>query len=244
MDDGYILVGGEEREEIEGGGGGGGGESEGEESENLEGKDEVTELSNVWACRFSELDVKQGLGPRVALEHSYQFESEERSTDFEQRFNELFDLRSDVNVLLLGFIMRLGLPEETMLTVCFRNLRHLVGRGHTLELNEEAMKIIIDPEADEDAVEAVDKFNRMLGKCQEFQDKVRTSKRVMKENLKALERESKQTTATLDAIERAKKQFALVQEWVTHARCIIQDTKTSSKALATQPVTGFIRACV
>ena len=254
IDDGYVLVGGGQREEGEqeeqegeegaGGGeaeGGGGKESEGEASE---GEDELGGVS-VRGYRFSDSEVKQKLGPRVALVHSYQQESEKLSTLVEEQYKQLFVLRSDINGMLVGFKHRLGFHEETELSVCFRHLRELVGRDRTLEFNGEALKIDIDLQADEDAVEAVNKFNWMFEKCREFQGKVHTSKLSMKYNIGDLERGSMQTTATLDAIERGKKQLELVQEWATHVRFIIQDTISSSKALGPRLVTGSItRACV
>ena len=259
IDDGYVLVGGGQREEGDqeeeqgeaGGGEAGGGEaegrgeeSEGEASENREGEDELRDVS-ARGYRFSDSEVKQKLGPRVALVHSYQQKSEEWSTLIEQQYKQLFVLRSDINGLLVGFKHRLGFQEETKLSVCFRQLRELVGRDHTLKFNEEALKIDIDPQADEDAVEAVSKFNWMLEKCRELQEKLHTSKSLMECNIGALERGRIQTTATLDAIERGKKQLELVEEWATHVRFIIQDTKSSSKALGPKLVTGSItRACV
>ena len=202
-------------------------------------------LREEWGYSFLEADVESEVGPRVALEKSYQLRSKELATVIEQEYNTLFQMRSDVNALLLGFKQRLDLVDDTKLTMCFKTLRELVGPYSTLQLNEEAMQIVVDEQADEDAVEAVHKFNMMLEQCCEFREKAHTAKQIMKENLKALERESKQFQSTLDAIQRAKKQLEFVQEWGSHIRCIIQDTKNSSKALAPRQVTGSIsRACV
>ena len=176
----------------------------------------------------------------MALDKSYQENSKKHSADIDKEYNRVFALRSEINAMLAGFKQRLELQEHMNLSVCFKNLRKLVGLYDTLELNEEVMQIIIDPKADEDAVEAVNKFNMMLEKCHEFQEKLQTSKPVMEENLMALEKESMQTQETLDATVRAKNQLECVLEWEADVKHIIFDTKTSSRLFTSRKfVTGF-----
>ncbi|CAI7993762.1 hypothetical protein GBAR_LOCUS1316 [Geodia barretti] len=217
---------------------------EAREEKKMKGKEgkimvKVTDLQNR-DCRFSEADAERKVGPRVALDKSYQENSKKHSADIDKEYNRVFPLRSEINALLAGFKQRLELQEHMNLSVCFKNLRKLVGLYDTLEFDKEAMKIIIDPNADEDAVEAVNKFNMMLEKCHEFQEKLQTSKPVMEEKLMALEKENMQTQETLDAIARAKNQLKCVQEWEADVKHIIFDTKTSSKLFTSgRIVTGL-----
>ncbi|CAI7993770.1 hypothetical protein GBAR_LOCUS1320, partial [Geodia barretti] len=205
----------------------GGEEGGGGENDRLVRENEVTDLQNR-DCRFSEADAERKVGPRVALNKSYQKNSKKHSADIDKEYNRVFALRSEINALLAGFKQRLELQEHMNLSVCFKNLRKLVGLYDTLEFDKEAMKIVIDPKADEHAVEAVNKFNMMLDKCHEFQEKLQTSKPVMEEKLMALEKENMQTQETLDAIARAKNQLKCVQEWEADVKHIIFETKTSS----------------
>ena len=232
--------------EREGGGGGReetarGGGTNGDESEP---QADDSELIAQNYNEFSEAEAESKVGPPVALDQSYHHENQKRSADIEQEYIVLFKFRSDINALLAEFKKKLGLPEQTVLTTCFKNVRGLVGLYGTLELNEETMQIVIDQDAEGNAVEAVNKFNIMLKKCIEFQEKLLTSKLVMEEKLKALEREGTQTQASWDAIERAKEQLKLVQQWDTQIKHIIFDTKTSSKLLASQRVVTGLQAVV
>jgi hypothetical protein len=216
-------------EEGTGGEGGGGGEN-----------DHPVCEDGLRDCRFSEADTERKVGPCVALDKSYQENSKNHSADIDKEYSRVFALRSEINALLAGFKQRLELQEHMNLRLCFKNLKELVGLYDTLEFDEEAMKIVIDPNADEDAVEAVNKFNMMLEKSHEFQEKLQTSKPVMEEKLMALEKESTQTQETLDAIARAKNQLECVQEWEADVKHIIFDTKTSSKLFTSgRIVTGL-----
>ena len=224
------------REETAGGGGTNGDESEPQADD--------SELKAQNYNEFSEAEAESKVGPPVALDQSYHHENQKRSAGIEQEYNVLFKFRSDIKALLAEFKEKLGLPEQTVLTTCFKNVRGLVGLYGTLELNEETMQIVIDQDAEGNAVEAVNKFNIMLKKCIEFQEKLLTSKPVMEEKLKALEKEGTQTQASWDAIERAKEQLKLVQQWDTQIKHIIFDTKTSSKLLASQRVVTGLQAVV
>ena len=188
---------------------------------------------------FSETETKRTVGLPVALEQSYQRERKQWSDTIEMEYTTLVNLRADIDAMLAGFRQRLDLSEDAKLSVCFGAVRELVGPYQILNLNEQEMKIMISDEANPNAVEAVNKFNTMLEKCREFQGNVCTSKPVMEENLRALEKEKKLTQAVLDVIERAKKQLCLVREWNEHVKCIISDTKTSSKNLAPKKATGL-----
>ena len=229
---------GDERVQEEGRGESGRGANGGNENYQAE---EIEVDLHAQDCRFSEADTEEKLGPHVALEKSYQQQSKQYLTVIEQEYNSLVALRSEIDNLLSGFKQRLRLPEETKLNTCFKNLRDLIGLYDTLELNETEMQIVIDPKVNEDAVEAVSKFNMMLEKCSEFQEKQQTSKQIMEENLLALENEGTQTQASLDAIERAKSQLKLVHEWNADVKHIVFDTKTSSKQLASRIVTGLLK---
>ena len=158
--------------------------------------------------------------------------SKAHSDAIEQEYDTLLALRSQINNLLGGFKQRLDLPEETKLSTCFTHVRKLVGEYTTLALNTTEMKVVIDEEANEDAVEAVYKFNLMLEKCREFKEKLRDSKPRMEEELRALEKEDVQISKTLVAVEHAKKQLKSVEEWGSHAEGIIRETEKAAEYLA------------
>lgn len=221
---------GEERE-----GERGQGNNEGRKEDHDEGNDVVADIRDY---KFSDADIERQVGPPVALDQSYNKESRERLQAIEQHYSTLANLRSEINALLAGFKQRLDHKEEATLNMCFEKMRELVGKYEILKLNKREMKIMISDEAQDDAVEAANKFNMMLEKCHELQEKVCISKQVMEEKLQALERD-KQFQSTLDAIHRAKKQLELVREWDKHVNNIISDTKSSSKKLAPKKITGL-----
>ena len=93
------------------------------------------------------------------------------------------------------------------------------------------MCIDIGKNADEDAKEAVTKFNLMLERCGEFLVKQNEAKTEIQEKISAIEGESLLIQAILDAVDRAKKQLHFIQEWNKQINKIIKDTQSASQQL-------------
>ena len=194
----------------------------------------MTAMEDERECTFSQTLTQKGIGPLVPLKESYLNPAIKANLeDIEAIYTEIFALCVDIDNLLTGFKQRLYYVDEiASISMCFEKLRSLVGQDETLELNKRdniIMCIDIGKNADEDAKEAVTKFNLMLERCREFLAKQNKAKTEIPEKISAIEAESVQTQATLDAVDRAKKQFHSIQEWNKQIVEIIEDTKSASK---------------
>ena len=223
-------------------------EGEGNEQQEVEGGDRSTEDEDLIATEdekehtFSPDLTKEETGPPVPLEQSFLNDTKANLDAIEQTYNNILTLRVDIDNLLKGFKQRLYVDETAMLSMCFKQLRERVGPYETLELNEQDMCIIIGEDADEDAKEAVCKYNLMLDRCREFPEKQREAEKVIKDKISAVETESIQIQAMLVAVERAKKQFDSLHEWDEEIKLIIKGTKVASKHLASRKgITGLQR---
>ena len=151
----------------------------------------------------------------------------------EREYNKTFALRVDIDNLLNGFKQRLCVNKETQLSVCFKNLRDIVGRYETLMLSQKGqLHIVIGEEACEDAKEAVAKFNAMLERCSEYPEKQSEAEVTIQQEIAALERDSVQTQATLDAQQRARRQLSALHDWGEEIQSLVMDTKSSASNLS------------
>jgi hypothetical protein len=188
---------------------------------------------------FSQALVHAETGPPVDIEQSFLEDAKAHLDTIEKEYKKMFELRVDIDKLLKGFKQRLHVEEKTQLSVCFKHLRGLVGDYETLQLSREGqLCIIIGEDACEGAKEAVEKFNLMLQRCSEYPEKQSEVEAIIEREIVALERDSVQTQATLDAQQRARKQLSALREWGEWIQSHIKETKSSSKYLSGQNVTG------
>ena len=208
---------------------------EGEEQQEPEGE-EVQDLRE-----FSQSTTERETGPPLNLEQSFLDRTKVHLDAIEEQYSQILPLRKEIDDLLGGFKQRLRVGGTTPLSGCFKHLRGLVGHYETLTLNQEDMKIVIGEEAEEDAKEAVEKFNFMLEKCVEFPERLEGAKTVVQERIVALERERIQTQATIDAVERAKKQLDDLHTWGDDIENIKKGTRSASGHLASKVLaTGMV----
>ena len=127
---------------------------------------------------FSPELTREKTGPPVPLQQSFLNATKANLDAIEERYTEIFALRVDIDNLLKGFKQRLYVDETDTLAICFQKLRELVGPYENLKPNEQDMHIDIGEDADEDAREAVEKFNQMLERCRKFPEKQREAETV------------------------------------------------------------------
>ena len=203
-------------------------------------EDEEPSLEDRRRYEFSESIVKAETGPTVDLEQSFLEKAKAHLDIIEREYNRMFALRVDIDNLLKGFKQRLRVSKTAQLSVCFKNLRDLVGKYETLELSqEEQLHIVIGEEACEDAKEAVAKFNTMLERCSEYPEKQREAEATIQQKIVALEKDRVQTQATVDAQQRAKTQLMKIHQWGEEIQSLVKVTKSSAKYLLSRNVTGL-----
>lgn len=187
--------------------------------------------------------VQEVAGPRVVLEESFLDKAKAHMDAIDEEYNKISAIYEDIGNLQNGFRGRLGVAEKTLLSECFKHLRELVGPYcRTLEWNGEhnIMRIEIGEEEDEDAKEAVAKYNTMLTRCKEFKENVPEAETVIKQKMAALACESIQTAATQEAVENAKKKCEALQEKRKVIDRILADTRSASIHLLPRITTGLI----
>ena len=182
--------------------------------------------------QFSQSFVQATIGSPADITQSYLKEAKAHLDNIEEEYKKIFDVRVDIDNPLKGFKQKLCVKKTTQLFVCFKRLRRLVGNDKTLQLSQEGqLHIVIGEDACEDAKEAVEQFNLMLQRCSEYPEKQNEAEAIIEREIVALERDSVQTQATLDAQQRARTQLSALREWGEEVQNIIEDTKSSAKHL-------------
>ena len=190
---------------------------------------------------FSPSLVREDIGPTVELEQSFLENARANLEAIDQEYNEISEICEDIGNLQGGFRQRLRVQEEILLSECFKHLRQRVGKySQTLNFNTERMCIEIGEEEDEDAQEAVEKYNCMLERCKEFQEKKPKAERVIKEKMTALAGESIQTQATQEAVQYAQQKYDALLARDNDIQRILTDTKSAAKYLLPPITTGVI----
>lgn len=182
------------------------------------------------------------MGPAPELNQSYLSQTQAYLHAIDQEYDRVFALRRDIDNLLKGFKQKLHVDETTELKVCFEDLRKLVGDYETLKLSrDEQLRIIVGEDADDDAKDAIEKFNIMLERCCEFPEQQHAAETTIQEKIMATENESMQFHATQEALQRAKKQLNTLPKWGKEIQSLINDTTSASKHLRQKITTGIIR---
>ena len=190
---------------------------------------------------FSPTLVREDIGPPVKLEQSFLENARANLEAIDQEYNEISEICEDIGNLQGGFRQRLRGQEKTLLSECFKHLRQRVGRySQTLNFNTERMCIEIGEEEDEDAKEAVEKYNCMLERCKEFQEKKPKAERVIKEKLTALAGGSIQTQATQEAMKHAQQKYDALLARDKDIQRILTDTESAAEYLLPPITTGVI----
>ena len=163
------------------------------------------------------------MGRPVVLKESFLRRSRGHLQAIEQEFETNFEMRVEVHTFLTEFKAKLGLHEQkATISDCFKRLGGLIGRRKTLTFNQNR----IESEDTDDAVnEAVEKFNEMAGKCEALKVKLSQAEASIMEKISALEKESMCTSATENAIKRARKQASYLQDWSRHMEDIAEDAE-------------------
>ena len=188
---------------------------------------------------FSASFAQKNVGPAKSIPQTYLHKTKAHLDAIETKYNEIYTVRQHIDDLLKGFKQRLDIDETSELPLCFQSLReqHLKNQGwgvKNLELKEQELRIVGNI-PNEDAKEAVYKFNTMLEECRGFLEKQHTAHEFIQDKIRAIEREPVQIQTTQDALQRAKKQLEMIQTWNKQIENLVSATKLASSYLHRKP---------
>ena len=189
------------------------------------GEEDVPAERCPWDYTFSKADIEKEVGPPVVLKESFLRQSIEHLRVIDQEYETTFAMRVDIHAIFTEFRDTLNVSEQANISECFKSLGKLVGRRRTLSLDKNR---IVSEDTDGTVNQAVEKFNEMANKFEELQCKLAQAKAIIEEKIDALEMETVQTTATEHAIQRARKQARLLQDWEGHIEDIYEDAESAA----------------
>lgn len=195
---------------------------------------QATPLPVPHSCKdyeFSASFAQKSVGPAGIVPQTFLHPTKTHLDAIEKEYDEIFVMRQFIDNLLQGFKQILRLTEKDELPLCFKRLREHAGDYERLELNEEELQVYVGENADEDAKEAVYKFNTMLKQCTQFPAKQDAAFKFIQAKIKDVENESIHVQATEDALLRAKKQLDMLQKWDNDIQILVSEIKSASSHL-------------
>lgn len=191
--------------------------------------------------KFSKSFDQQSVGPPKSIHQTFLLTTKDHLDEIDAKYNEIITVRERIDDLLKGFKQSLHVGEKSELPLCFQRLRECAGDFETLELDGEELRIIVGEDADENVKEPVSQFNEMLKECREFQGKQQSAHEFVQGKISAVEKETVQTQATQEALQRAKEQLNVLLKWGKEIKSLVIATKSASIHLQPRNITGIIR---
>ena len=169
----------------------------------------------------------------IQLEGSYLEKTKGYFEEIEQKYKEVSEMKKEIFQLQDDFKEKLNVPTDCEFPMCFKKLRETVGCDTILELKEsegEPLQIITDERDEEDAIQAVEKFNGMLQMCHNLLEGETPAIQFIKEKMQAIQK-SFQTDMTEKALNESEKYIKNISDSCEGIRKLTKDVVWAQDSL-------------
>ena len=178
---------------------------------------------------------------QVQFLESYLELARDHFDSIDQKYNEALEKRREIDTLLKEFKEKLGLQADADFPTCYQQLIKRVRKPESLQLSsKKPLQITLEREANGGGVqEAVDKFNSMLWKCNEFPAQMQAAAEHIKEKMQAIEGGCSHTEKTRMALEISKTSLEQIHTFGEDIEKLVWDVEFARSYLASK-VTGLL----
>ena len=215
----------------------GGGEEEGRGAAGGERQEETGEEEDQFPAQpfgynkyaYSPSLQNQTVESKVKFTETYLQSTKQLFDDIDKEYMLICEKRKDIDNFLKQFKRKLGCASSADFPTCYKTLRGLVGDYVVLELSRDApLCLVLEGDTVNNAREAVEHFNDMLKKCDEFPAEAEASVAYIREKIQAVEKQDFKEAKVLEAKHQSEKSRETIIEFRQEVEKLVNDVNHKS----------------